>query len=154
MQWKDFLGMRFIPSSKDSALLVMRIGFGLSLFLKHGLEKLTGYSQMVTHFPDPIGIGPHAGLAFALLSDGICSVLVILGLGTRWAALVVTINVSVAFALVHHMAFFTVPHVEIVFAYIVAFLAILIAGPGRYSLDYLLARNAQESSGEEAPSHK
>jgi putative oxidoreductase len=147
MQWKDFLGLRFIPSSKDSALLVMRIGFGLSLFLKHGLEKLTGHSQMVTHFPDPIGIGPHASLAFALLSDGICSVLVILGLGTRWAALVVTINVSVAFALVHHMAFFTVPHVEIVFAYIVAFLAILIAGPGRYSLDHLLTRASNGSGG-------
>jgi putative oxidoreductase len=150
MQWKDVLGLRFIPSSKDAALLVMRVGFGLSLFLKHGLEKLTGYSQMVTHFPDPIGIGPHASLAFALLSDGICSVLVILGLGTRWAALVVTVNVGVAFALVHHMAFFTVPHVEIVFAYIVAFLAILIAGPGRYSMDHLLTRgggNQNSSTG-------
>jgi putative oxidoreductase len=152
MKWKDLLGLRFIPSSKDSALLVMRVGFGLSLFLKHGLEKLTGYSQMVTHFPDPIGIGPHAGLAFALLSDGICSVLVILGLGTRWAALVITINVTVAFTLVHHMAFFTVPHVEIVFAYIVAFLAILIAGPGCYSLDHLLTQGGQQSGEEGNPS--
>ncbi len=151
MRWKDLLHLRFIPSSKDSALLVMRVGFGLSLFLKHGLEKLTGYSQMVTHFPDPIGIGPHASLAFALLSDGICSLLVILGLGTRWAALVITVNVAVAFTFVHHMAFFTVPHVEIVFAYIVAFLAILIAGPGRFSLDHLLTRRAQQSSPEESP---
>jgi putative oxidoreductase len=154
MRWKDILNLRFIPSSKDSALLVMRIGFGLSLFLKHGLEKLTGYSRMVVHFPDPIGIGPHASLAFALLSDGICSVLVILGLGTRWATLVIAVNLAVVFTLVHHMAFFSQGHVELVFAYFVGFLSILIAGPGRFSLDHLLTRGSQQSSGEEAPSLK
>jgi uncharacterized membrane protein YphA (DoxX/SURF4 family) len=31
-------------------LLVLRAA-ALSLFLKHGLEKLTGYSTMVQHFP-------------------------------------------------------------------------------------------------------
>jgi putative oxidoreductase len=138
MRWKDIPNLRFIPSSKDSALLVMRVGLGISLFLKHGLEKLTGYSHMVTHFPNPIGIGAHASLAYALLSDGICSVLVVLGLVTRWAALVIFVNLAVVFTLVHHMAFFSQGHVELVFAYIVGFLSILIAGPGRFSLDHLL----------------
>jgi putative oxidoreductase len=150
MRWKDLLSLRFVPSNKDSALLVMRIGFGLSLFLRHGLEKLTGYSQMVTHFPDPIGIGPHAGLAYALLSDGICSVLVILGLGTRWATLVISVNLAVVFTLVHHMAFFTVGHVELVFVYFVGFVSILIAGPGRFSLDHLWTQPRQQSSREES----
>ena len=95
-----------LAESSDLALLLMRLGFGLSLFLKHGLEKLTGYSQMVTHFPNPLGIGAHASLAYALLSDGICSLLVLLGVGTRLAALVIVINLSVVFFLVDHAAFF------------------------------------------------
>jgi hypothetical protein len=77
--------------STSYGLLVLRLA-GLSLFLKHGWEKLSGYSTMVQHFPDPIHVGAHAGLAFALLSDGICSVLVLIGLATRPAAVVILIN--------------------------------------------------------------
>jgi putative oxidoreductase len=116
-------------------LLLLRVLAGLSLFLKHGVEKLTGYSTMVQHFPDPIHIGPHAGLAYALLSDGICSVLVMLGLATRPAAFVILINLLTAFFLVHHAAFFSNGHVELVWVYISVFSALLITGPGRFSLD-------------------
>jgi putative oxidoreductase len=122
--------------STSAGLLVLRVFAGLSLFLKHGLEKLTGYSTMVQHFPDPIHIGAHAGLAFALLSDGICSVLVILGLVTRPAAAVVLINLLTAFFFVHHAALLTNAHVELVWVYTGAFAA----GPGRFSIDARLGR--------------
>ena len=143
MRWQNILTLRILPQSRDAALLVMRVGFGLSLFLKHGFEKLTGYSHMVSHFPNPLGIGPHAGLAYALLADGICSVLVMLGLATRWAALVIVVNLAVVFTLVHHMAFFGSGHVELVVVYLVGFLAILIAGPGHYSLDGRIDESVQ-----------
>lgn len=135
MSWKRILTLHLIPESTDAGLLVLRLGLGLNLFLRHGLEKLTGYSQMVTHFPDPIGVGPHLGLAYALLSDGICSFLVILGLGTRWAAGVIIFNLLVVFAFVHQMNFRD-SHVEAVLLYIVGYLVIVICGPGRASLDH------------------
>lgn len=56
------------PKDVSWGLLVLRVAVGLSLFLKHGLEKLTGYSRMVQQFPDPIHLGAHASLAFALLT--------------------------------------------------------------------------------------
>jgi|SRR5579872_155854 putative oxidoreductase len=124
----------------DAALLILRVGAGLSLFLKHGLEKLTGYSTMVQHFPNPIHTGAHASLAFALLSDGICSILIVLGLVTRPAATIVLINLLTVFFLVHHAAFFSSGHVELVWLYIAAFAAILLAGPGRFSIDARLKR--------------
>ena len=140
MEWIDIQYVRFIPESGDVGLLLLRIGFGLSLFLKHGLETLTKYSRMVVHFSDPIGISSHASLAYALLTDGICSLLVILGLGTRWAALLISIFLTVALMFVHHMDFFGNGHVELVVAYTFAFLTLLISGPGRYSLDHCFNR--------------
>src|SRR5438477_6141852 len=124
----------------SAGLLILRVGAGLSLFLKHGVEKLTGYSTMVQHFPDPIHIGAHAGLAFALLSDGICSLLVILGLFTRPAAAIILINLLTAFFFVHHAGLFSNPHVELVWAYMAVFAAIFFTGPGRFSIDSRLAR--------------
>ncbi len=121
-------------ASTSAGLLVLRLA-ALSLFLKHGLEKLTGYSRMVQHFPDPIHVGAHAGLAFALLSDGICSVLVFIGLATRPASAVILTNLLVAFIFVHHAAFFSDGHVELVAIYIIVFATLVFTGPGRFSVD-------------------
>jgi putative oxidoreductase len=132
----------FNPSSANSnaGLLILRVCAGLSLFLKHGWEKLSGYSMMVQHFPNPIHIGAHASLTFALLSDGICSILIVLGLATRPAATVILINLLTVFFLVHRAAFFSSAHVELVLVYIAAFAAILLCGPGKFSLDARLRK--------------
>ena len=125
-------------SDSISVGLLMLRAAALSLFLRHGLEKLTGYSRMVQHFPDPIHVGAHAGLAFALLSDGICSVLVTIGLATRPASAIILFNLLVAFFFVHHAAYFTDGHVELVAVYIIVFAALLFTGPGRFSVDRYL----------------
>ena len=135
MSIKNFATADAGTGTTSLGLLILRVFAGLSLFLKHGLEKLTGYSTMVHHFPDPIHIGAHASLAFALLSDGICSILVILGLATRPAAVIILINLLTAFFLVHHGAFFSNGHVELIWLYIVVFVALLFTGPGRLSID-------------------
>lgn len=144
--WIHFLLLSFLPCSTDFGLLTLRLLVGLSLFLKHGWEKPTNFAMMAARFPDPIHIGPVPSLMFALVSDAICSVLVILGLATRWAALIVVINVGVAWSLVHHFIFFARPqgdHGEVCLLYISVLLALFVAGAGRYSLDELIARGAQ-----------
>ena len=135
-------------SDSISVGLLMLRAAALSLFLRHGLEKLTGYSRMVQHFPDPIHVGAHAGLAFALLSDGICSVLVTIGLATRPASAIILFNLLVAFFFVHHAAYFTDGHVELVAVYIIVFAALLFTGPGRFSVDRYLYGLANGTSGQ------
>jgi putative oxidoreductase len=131
MTFKALFATNTGPRSISCGLLVLRAA-GLSLFLKHGLEKLTGYSTMVQHFPDPIHIGAHAGLAYALLSDGICSVLVVIGLATRPASAVILINLLTVFFFVHHA--------ELVSLYIIIFATLMVTGPGRFSIDAHLHR--------------
>ncbi len=83
---RRWLQLSLIPHSPDLALLVLRVWIGTSLFLRHGLEKLLGNSEMITHFPDPLHIGTYASFAVSTLSDGICSILVIFGFAARWSA--------------------------------------------------------------------
>jgi putative oxidoreductase len=124
----------------DMGLLLLRVGVSLSLFLKHGLEKLTGYSKMVQHFPDPIHIGAHASLAYALLTHGICTILIAAGLFTRVASALLFINLLTAFFFVHHAAFFTDGHVELVMVYMIVFAALILTGPGGLSVDARIGR--------------
>ena len=142
MPIKNGLATETSGISTSIGLLVLRTCIGISLFLKHGLEKLTGYSIMVQHFPDPIHIGAHASLAFAL-SDGVCSLLVVLGLGTRPAAAVICVNLLTAFFFVHHAALFSNGHVELVWVYVTVFASLLITGAGRLSVDAHLSRGTR-----------
>jgi putative oxidoreductase len=114
----------------------------LSLFLKHGLEKIFTFSVMAPHFLGPLYIGPVATLMIATLSDSVCSLLVLFGLATRWAALYCFVNIFVAWALVHHFLFFgqNADHGELVVLYLAIMLNLFFAGAGKCSLDSLLDR--------------
>jgi putative oxidoreductase len=139
---KDIVRMAPIPANRDAGLLALRVVGVFPLLLRHGLEKVLTFSAMAAHFPDPLHIGPIPSLVFAMLADAICSVLLILGLATRWAALICLINISVAWAFVHHFQFFGrgADHGEVMVVYIGVMITLLLAGAGRYSLDALLAR--------------
>lgn len=137
---KKLLALSFLPSSTDAGLFALRVVVCLSLFLKHGTEKLFGFSQMAMHFPDPLHVGATTGLAFATFGDGICTLLIIVGLATRWASLISFLNIFAAWAFVHHFFFFGhgADHGELIVLYLAALLAIFLAGAGRFSLDALL----------------
>ncbi len=132
---KKLITLNFLPQNYDLALLVLRVWVGFGLFLQHGVEKVANFSAMAAHFPDPIHIGPTWSLVLALISDAICSILVILGFATRIAALYIAIVLGTAFALVHHFALSGPHNGELPYIYAGAFLAIFLAGPGRFSMD-------------------
>ncbi len=134
---KKILQLNFIPANTDVALLVLRLWIGFALFAKHGIEKFANFSQMQQHFPDPLHVGSTFSLSFALLTDGICSLLIILGFATRLAALFIVINLLVVFITMHQFSF-AKEHAELVYLFLGSVLSILIAGPGKYSLDQKL----------------
>ena len=129
------LTLKFLPVYPDLALLVMRLWFGGLLVLLHGLMKISMWAPMSQRFADPFGIGSPASLALSIFAEAVCATLIALGLFTRFAAVVCIINMTTAF-LTGHGGRLTGPHNgELPFLFLGAFVVLLLAGPGRFSVD-------------------
>ena len=139
---KRFLLLKAIPTRPNCGLLALRLTSGLLLFLRHGTEKLLHFQTMAAHFPDPLHIGVLPSLIFATLSDGICSVLVVLGLATRWVALIIFVNIGTAWIFVHHHVLSGPQgdHGEMMVLYLAAMATLFLTGAGSHSLDALLEK--------------
>lgn len=137
---RQLLPLEGVSVSQDAGLLALRLIVPGSLFLKHGLEKLFTFSAMSTHFPNPLHIGVLPSLIFAMIADGICMPLLMLGLATRWAALWAFINLMVAWAFVQHFQFFGRGNGELMVVYLGTMVTLFLAGPGKYSIDARLNR--------------
>ena len=134
--------MNFGPWNTDLGLLVLRLAFGIGLFIEHGLFKIPLLFDPAAQFPDPLGLGVKFTVMFAFLSDGICAVLMLLGAATRFAALIMIINLTVAWGAVY--GFQIEPaNGELLFLYLGGAIALGLTGPGRYSLDARFGRGIQ-----------
>jgi putative oxidoreductase len=142
-----FFRLDAVPHSQGFGLLALRCVVPTSLFIKHGIEKLFTFSVMAQHFPDPIHIGHLPSLIVAMIADGICMPLLVVGLATRWAALWSFFNLLVAWAFVHHFQFtgHQGDHGELIMVYMGTMLALFLAGPGKFSIDARLGRQVYGS---------
>lgn len=130
--WAVNLG--FVPHSINLALLFLRVALGASMLVLHGWDKMTGYRSVVVDFLD-IGVGRHLSLILALFAEVVCSALLIAGALTRFAAAVLTINMSVALFVVHHGDMTQAGGGEMAGLYLFGYITILLAGGGRFSAD-------------------
>jgi putative oxidoreductase len=126
----------------DTALLVLRVVVGAILFV-HGCQKLFvfGFSGVTGAFtqmglPMPGVLGPFIGLVEFFAGIG-----VVLGLLTRLAALGLACDMAGAILTVHlKNGFFNPTGFEYPLSLLAAFVAIVIAGGGAYSIDGMMAR--------------
>jgi putative oxidoreductase len=133
---------RFLkPSTRgsvDAGLLLLRLGFGLTLALGHGLNKalaLGKFIKSVTRhgFPLPELMGP-----LAMLSELVGGSLLALGLFTRPAAGFVIATMLGAAFVAHGGDPFSKK--ESALAYALVALVLAVTGPGRYSFDARLGK--------------
>ena len=145
------LRLEFFRMSPDCGLLLLRLWLGLSLLLLHGSTKLANFSAMSEKFGDPLGIGSKASLSLAVFGEVVGSILVILGLFTRLGALSCMITMGVAFLLVHKLHLKGPGNGELAFIYLAGFMAIFLAGPGRFALDAKCCRPKQDGGESRTP---
>ncbi len=123
------------PASINLALLVLRVWIGATMLLNHGIGKVTGFSSMSHGFPDPLGVGHVTSMALVVFAEAVASSLLVLGLVTRFAALVLAVDVGVAFFAVHKAALSGGHSGELAFIYLAGFVTLLLAGGGAISAD-------------------
>ncbi len=122
-------------------LLIFRVTAG-GFMLTHGypkFQKLMGDDPI--QFADPFGIGAYPSFLLVVFAEFFCSILIILGLGTRIAALVLVVNMAVAGFYAHAADPFAKK--ELAFFYLLVFLTVLVFGPGKYSLDHAIGGAAR-----------
>lgn len=115
--------------------------FGLALLrivpsiflLTHGYPKLLNLINGNTEFANPFGIGQAPTLFLAVIGEFICPLLLIIGFKTRWAAIPSAITMFVAAFMIHSADPFGVKEKALLF--LVIFVAIMLLGPGKYSVD-------------------
>jgi len=121
------------PAKIDMLLLIVRLA-AAAFMLTHGLGK---FSKLVApgpvEFSDPLGIGTTMSLFLTVFAEVFCSALLILGLATRLATIPLIITMLVTVLIVHLEAGFGKQ--ELPLLYFIIYLVLLIAGPGKYSMD-------------------
>lgn len=122
----------------DSGLLFLRLSAGLLMFFAHGLPKLVSFSEKSATFADPLHVGPAVSLSLALFAEVGCALAVAAGFYTRLATLPLLFTMGIAGLVIHADDAFKVQEKALLFAILYA--AILLMGPGKYSLDTWLAR--------------
>ena len=134
---------RFFRPGKNSvtiniALFVLRVATGAAM-LTHGWPKFQRLLAGNLKFGDQLGIGSELSFILVVFGEFACSILLILGLLTRFASMPLAFAMLVAFAMAHADDPFSTQ--EKPFLYFVIFVTLLIAGPGKYSLDQRIFRN-------------
>lgn len=132
---QKFLRLEFVPASPDLALLVLRLWLGASMALLHGWGKMINLLSGTSKFPDILGIGSTPALVLTIFAELLCSVLLIFGLWTRLAALMLVITMSVAFFMAHGAKLAGQGNGELAFVYLAGYFVLLIAGAGKFSVD-------------------
>lgn len=124
-------------TKSDTAKLLLRLALGL-LILLHGISKIRGGPGFILDVVEKAGLPEPFGY-LVYVGEVLAPLLVILGLWTRAAALVIAINMVVAILLVHTGQLLQLSPeggwaLELQGLYLVVPIAIALLGAGRYSL--------------------
>lgn len=131
----------------NMARLFMRLFVGV-MFLQFGIRHFVHYSELCTDFPTLLGLSSTACLDIMITIELVCSVLIMVGFLTRLATIPAVLSMIAAEV---YILKDLLPHTTTIWGidstqpgylpimFIGIFLFILLAGPGKISVDYFLS---------------
>ncbi len=135
---KKLFSIRTSDSAFTFATFLLRVVAGSLMLMNHGLDKLMHFADKAGRFADPFGIGSTTSLALTVFAEFFCAAFIILGLFTRLAVIPLIIAMSVALFYAEKGQVFG--DGESATLYLACFLAILLLGPGKASLDKFIGK--------------
>jgi putative oxidoreductase len=118
------------------AMFAFRVLVSVQLMTTHGLKKLGIGVEQAEVVPNPLGLPEQLNSLFATSANLFFPVLVIVGLFTRLATLPVLAVTMTGYFILHWND--SLPEKDMPFMYSLSFLLILLFGPGKFSIDYLI----------------
>lgn len=136
---KRLFSTRVSETSLALALFILRVGVGSAMMIAHGYDKLQTYSAKSAGFKPVIGLGGKVEYTMLVFAEFFCAAFIVLGLFTRLAAIPLVFAMGVALFIAHGGRYYG--DGENAGIFLVCFLAILIAGPGKFSLDRMISKS-------------
>ncbi len=130
---KKYLKPISLPNQVSLAILILRLSFGF-LMIPHGYDKMQEFLKGNSNdFPDPLHVSPMISHGLTVFAEFFCSILLILGLFTR-PALVILIGCMAIVSFSIHGAD-PLGDKEHALLYLFTYLSIFLTGAGAYSVD-------------------
>ena len=133
-----FTSTKSNPIALNIVLLIVRVFIGFAM-ISHGFPKLQQlFSGEEIQFYDFLGVGQKTSLILTVFAEFVCSIFLILGLFTRWAAFFLFFTMAIAGFVVHGADTFDKRELSLV--YLCIYLLIIAFGPGKFSVDGMISR--------------
>lgn len=128
------------------ARLFMRLFVGI-MFMQFGIRHLVNFQQMKTDFPTVIGLDSETCLILMICIELICSLFIMIGFLTRLSTIppiitMVFAEYYIAHDLLPRTPFYYIDATQpgyLPIMFIGIYLFMLLAGPGKISLDYFIS---------------
>lgn len=135
------LRLLFPETPKESfpslLILALRVAFGL-LFLRHGIEKTAAFDELITSFPDPLGVGSTLSLSLVIFAELFCSIAFIIGALFRLCLIPMMFTMIMAVFVIHGNDAFAIK--ETALMYLMLFAVLFVSGPGKFSVDAMIRK--------------
>ena len=134
---KKLISTAYTDLSFNLATFILRVSLG-ALMIPHGYNKLVNFAKYKGDFMNFLGLGPTLSLGLTVFAEFFCSVFLIMGLFTRPVVAILIIAMLVAVFKAHNGDIFGDGEHGSLF--LAGYLAILLVGPGKASLDGILGK--------------
>lgn len=134
---KKLLSTKYSAAAFNTAIFLLRITVAL-LMLSHGYDKLIHFGDKHSHFINFLGMGSTLSYSLVVFAEFFCSLLLLIGLFTRLAAIPLIIDMGVALFKQHNGDIFG--DGERAALYIGAFIVLLLLGAGKASIDSMISK--------------
>jgi putative oxidoreductase len=135
---KKLLSINYSATAFNISFLILRLIMGLTMCVNHGYDKLVNFAKYKSEFTNLFGMGSTTTLALVVFAEFFCALFITIGLFTRFTVLPMVICMGYAFFKSHNSELFG--DGEHAALFLSGYLAILLCGPGKYSVDGMMTK--------------